>query len=147
MSTAYMIIYMTACLIFELHKASFHSFVQQYIAGLLCIWCSIHASSSHRANLSLQHMELCCKSFHSLILHALRCTVNDHHHYHSSIVCGSTSRDSATTSLQCVLPCIHIEYHVIAMLHPWAQNIPYFHIILYCGLWNLNRNCADHLWS
>ena len=75
------------------------------------------------------------KSFHSLILHVLRCTVNNHHHYHSSIVCESTSGDSTPTTLRvCVLPCDCMEYYVIPTLHPWAQSIPYYHISPYCGL-------------
>ena len=119
----------------ELHRVNSHNFVQPITTCLLCIWCSLHASSSHRANLFSQHMAQCCKSFHSLILHVLRCTVNDHHHYHSSIVCGSTSRDSTPTTVRgCVLPCNHIEYYVIATLHPWAHSVPYYHIVPYCGL-------------
>ena len=75
-------------------------------------------------------MTLCCESFHSLILHVLRCTVNDHHHYHSSIVCESTSGDNTPTTLRgCVLPCNSIEYYVIAMLHPWTKSTPYYHIL------------------
>ena len=119
----------------ELHRVNFHNFVQPYTACLLCIWCSLYASSSHRANLFSQHMTLCCKSFHSLTLHVLRCTVNEHHHYQSSIVCESTSGDSSLTTLrECVLPCNCIEYYAIAMLHPWAQSITYYHISPYCGL-------------
>ena len=33
-----------------------------------------------------------------------------------------------------MLPCNHIEYYVIATLHPWAQSIPniiYHHIVAY----------------
>ena len=33
-----------------------------------------------------------------------------------------------------MLPCDCIEYYVIAMLHPWAQSIPYYHILPYHGL-------------
>ena len=60
---------------FELHKVNFHNFVQPYTTCLLCIWCFLHAISSHRANLFLQHMALCCESFHSLILYVSKCTV------------------------------------------------------------------------
>ena len=56
MSMVYMVIYMTACLIFELHKVSFHNFTQTYTACLLCILCSLHANRGHRTNLFLQHM-------------------------------------------------------------------------------------------
>ena len=119
----------------ELQRVNFCKFVQPYTACLLCIWCSLHASSSHRANLFSQHMTLCCESFHSLVLHVLRCTVNDHHHYHSSVVCESTSGDSTPTILRgCVLLCNIIGYYVIAMLHPWVQSIShiiYHHIVAY----------------
>ena len=132
MSVVYLVIYMTACLIFGLHKVSFHNFVQPYTVCLLCIWYSLHASSSDRANLFLQNMTLCCKSFHSLILHVLRCTVNDHHHYNSSIVCGSTSRDSTPTTLRgCVLPCNPIEYYVIANITSIGPEYP---LLSYYGL-------------
>ena len=121
MSIAYMIIYMTACLIFELHAVSFYNFVHQYTACLLCKWCSLHANGSQGQICSYNIWHFAAKSFHRLILHALRCTVNDHHHYHSSIVCGSTSMDSTPITLRgCMLSCNHIENYVIATLHPWA---------------------------
>ena len=122
----YMVIYMTACLIFQLHNVSSDNFVQPYTTCLWSIWCCLHARSSHGANLFLQHMALCCKSFHSLILHVLRCTGNDHHHHHSSIMCGSTSRDSTHTTLRvCVLPCNCIEYYVIANHYTYGPRLSY----------------------
>ena len=63
------LLYMTACLILVHTKFIFHNFVKPYTACLLCIWCSLHASSSHRGNLFLQHKALYFESFHSLGLH------------------------------------------------------------------------------
>ena len=45
---------------FGLHTVNFHNVVQPYTACLLCKWCSLHASSSHRTNLFSQHIALCC---------------------------------------------------------------------------------------
>ena len=146
MPIAYMIIYITACLMLSCTVLIF-TILFNHAQHVYYVYSVPYMQvSSHRANLFSQHMALCCKSFHSLILHVLRCTVNDLHHYHSSIVCESTSGYSTPTTLRgCVLPNIHIEYYVIALLHPWVQSIPYYYISPYCALWNLNGNCADHV--
>ena len=69
----------------------------------------------------------------------------NHHHYHSSNVCRFTLRDSTLTTLrECVLPCNHIDYYVIANITPMGSEYP---LLSYYGLQNLNENCADHLWS
>ena len=109
---------------FGFYKILFHDFVILYTACLLCIWCYLHASSSHIANLFLQHIVQCCTSPHSLVLHVLRCPVNvNHYHYQSSIVCESTLRDSTYTTLRgCVLPCNCIEYYVIGNITPMGPE-------------------------
>ena len=116
-------IYTIACTVFRcsfVHNSFYHMHT-----CLLCVWCSLCAISSHRAVL---FSNIWCYAVE--VLTACSCMHEDapskfHYYYHSSIVCGSTSRDSTQTTLKgCVLPCNYIEYYVIAIITPMGPVQP-----------------------
>ena len=134
MSMVYMVIYMTC--MFHLLSCTrlVFTILFNHIQHVYCVYGVPYMQvTAIRTNLFLQHMGLCCKIFHSLILHVLRCTINDHHYYHSSIVCESTSWDSTPTTLmgECVTLQSCIEYFVIANITPMGPEYPLLSYTIY----------------
>ena len=83
-------------------------------------------NSSHMANVFYNIWNYAAKTFTAYFcMYQDALSMINHNQYHSSIVCGSTLRDSTQTNLRgCVLPCNSIEYYVIAYLMPMGPEYP-----------------------
>ena len=93
------VIFMTACLILVCTKFLFTILLDE-IQHVYYVYGVTYMQVADIECLFLQHIALCCRNSHSLVLHVLRCTVDvDHYHYHLLIVCGSILRDSNQTTL------------------------------------------------
>ena len=98
--------------------------VQHILHAQLCIWWSLHVSSSHTINLFSQHLLLCYKSYISLNLHARLCTVI-HFSYIIYVWVNLKGKYSQNFKMECVT-LQHIECCAIAVVKPMdLEYIPH----------------------